>query len=66
MPAYRDAMCGRFVLPEEAAVLACWPQIAPIQDGGWKACFNVAPARTVPVLVRNPAAAWRCGPRDGD
>lgn len=62
MPAYRDAMCGRFVLPEEAAVLACWPQIAPIQDGGWKACFNVAPARTVPVLVREPGGGLALRP----
>ncbi|MDD2240376.1 MAG: SOS response-associated peptidase [Kiritimatiellae bacterium] len=44
-------MCGRFVVPEEAAILACWPEICQGQGSSWTAGFNIAPTRVIPILI---------------
>lgn len=47
-------MCGRFVLPDEAAILACWPEICRGHGRSWMAGFNIAPTRVIPILIPMP------------
>ena len=51
---YPASMCGRFVVPDEAAILACWPGISQGQGHSWSAGFNIAPTRVIPILIPAP------------
>ncbi|MEE9102489.1 MULTISPECIES: hypothetical protein [Pseudomonas] len=49
-------MCGRYVSPEEAAIERYWHIGARTPPRRLKACCNVAPTMTVPILRQDEAA----------
>jgi putative SOS response-associated peptidase YedK len=51
------AMCGRYVLPDEVALIAAWPLARGECLGPFQPRFNVAPTCSVPLLVRAPDGA---------
>ena len=58
-------MCGRYVTPDKEAVLLRWPKIRCDVQTTWQHGTNVAPTRTVPILIQAPdgglavqAARW--------
>jgi len=60
-----EPMCGRYVTPDKEAVLLRWPKIRCDVQTTWQPGTNVAPTRTVPILIQAPdgglavqAARW--------
>ena len=45
-------MCGRYVTPDQEAIVERWPKVRCDCGGDWKPSFNVAPSALVPILVR--------------
>ncbi|MGD9781827.1 MAG: SOS response-associated peptidase [Kiritimatiellia bacterium] len=45
-------MCGRYVSPDQEAIVERWPKVRCGGGGEWKPSCNVAPTVQVPILVR--------------